>query len=295
MPENVDRCLLCDHPQSQLFDRSIFRGSLVVNRICSFCGLVYQSPRMTEEEQQAFYENEYRRLYQGTEDITPREVYVQKGRASAALEFITNKVNALNRHLDIGSGAGVLLQRVQERFGCDSVGIEPDPIRRGFSQEQGLAVYTSLDELKINNEPVFDLVSLYHVLEHLSCPVEYLVNIRETYLDPSGFLLLEAPNLYAHDSFEIAHLISFSVHTLTQTVKRAGFEVVASAKHGRPRSQTLPLYLIMLARPLSGDAFARVVELQPEKYVAAKRKIGMLRRRVLQKLAPQKAWLPEPG
>jgi len=80
-----------------------------------------------------------------------------------------------------------------------------------------LTVYPSLDDLGQADGGRFDLVSMAHVLEHIPNPVEYLSDLRERYLTPDGWLLIEVPNLYAHDSFEIAHSIAFSSHTLRET------------------------------------------------------------------------------
>jgi len=130
------------------------------------------------------------------------------------------------------------------------------------------------------------------VLEHLPDPVGYLVEIRQRELSGSGWLLLEVPNLYAHDCFEVAHLVSFSPHTLTQVVEKAGYELVALEPHGRPRSELIPLYLTLLARPgqdLQGGAEFRV---HAENGVKTRRWLGMLRRRLVTRLFPSRAWLP---
>jgi hypothetical protein len=147
-------------------------------------------------------------------------------------------------------------------------------------------VYAAIEDLPAERQDRCDLISLAHVLEHLSNPVGYLTYLREKHLTAAGWLLLEVPNLYCHDSFEIAHLVSFSAHTLRQTVQKACFEVVKLEAHGRPRSELLPLYLTVLARPGQSTGVIR-----PEKSVARKRQLGMFRRRVLQKLFPKKAWL----
>ena len=130
------------------------------------------------------------------------------------------------------------------------VGIEPGDAYRQEDQRRGLDVYASLEGLKQSGQYPCDLVSLIHVLEHLPNPVLYLVQLRQELLKPNGWLLLEVPNLYAHDCFEVAHLASFSAHTLVQTLKQAGFEIVALRQHGAPRSRLLPLYITVLARPL---------------------------------------------
>jgi hypothetical protein len=125
-----------------------------------------------------------------------------------------------------------------------------------------------------------------HVLEHLPDPVTYLAHLRKVVLVPDGRLLLEVPNLYAHDSFEVAHLVSYSPHTLMQIVEKAGFEIVKLEKHGRPRSKLLPLYLTLLACPAASQTWS----LRPERGVALKRRLGMLRRRIAEKLFPSRAW-----
>jgi hypothetical protein len=102
-------------------------------------------------------------------------------------------------------------------------------------------------------------------------------------------LLIEVPNLYVHDSFEIAHMSSFSQHTLGQTLLKAGFEVVAYMKHGKPRSELLPLYLTVIARTTTGGGLQPI---KPEILVRQKRNLGMFIRRLIQKLFPNRAWLP---
>jgi hypothetical protein len=57
-------CPLCGSQQSSHFDQRKFHDQPVTNRICNVCGLVYQSPRMTEGELASYYEREYRLEYQ---------------------------------------------------------------------------------------------------------------------------------------------------------------------------------------------------------------------------------------
>ena len=70
MSETVLNCSLCKSEHSRPFDRRSFHGKVVVNRICQDCGLVFQSPRMTEAESAVFYAEEYRLLNEGSIDPT---------------------------------------------------------------------------------------------------------------------------------------------------------------------------------------------------------------------------------
>jgi SAM-dependent methyltransferase len=244
---------------------------------------------MSEDELDNFYEQEYRQLYQGSEGPNPKDLIVQQSRAESLLAFIKIKLAYCSRHLDIGCSAGLLMQFFQQYYDCQSVGIEPGAAYRDYARKHGLTVYGSLNELQTAEESRFDLISMAHVLEHISDPVAYLISLRETLLEEDGHLLVEVPNLYAHDSFEVAHLASYSAHTLTQTLQKAGFDIIDLKQHGKPRSKILPLYLTANAR-LATDPGS--FHLQPESTVKRKRQLGMLRRRLLSKLAPRRAWIP---
>lgn len=282
-------CPLCESSRHVLFDQREFRGQPVLNRICQRCGLVFQFPRMTAEELIVFYTCQYRKIYQGEEGPTSKDLFVQNGRADSLLAFLSHRRISPSRYLDIGCSSGILLQRFQERFGCEVVGIEPGNAYREYAQARGLTVYPDIFDLLGAGEATFDLISMVHVLEHLPDPVGYLISLRERHLTPSGgWLLIEVPNLYAHDSFEIAHLTNFSAHTLQQALKKAGYEVVTLKKHGRPRSRLLPIYLTALARVGERGSGGKVV---PERAVALKYRLGQLRRRAAERLFPHRAWV----
>ena len=291
MSEKVQNCPLCKTEHSRLFDSRSFHGKKVVNRICQSCGLVFQSPRMTAEEADAFYQAEYRRMYQGVEGPIARDFSTQTARAASLYGFVRPFVPAITSHLDIGCSTGLILQHFKEKYGCLPAGIEPGQAYRDYARQHGLAVYASLEELRKNVKERFTLISMSHVLEHLPDPVGYLADLRETLLDPQGWLLLEVPNLYAHDSFETAHLVSYSAHTLVQVLEKAGYQVTKIEEHGRPRSSLLPLYITLLARP--NGQIAGAFTIRPEKFVAFKRWAGMFRRRIVEKGLPGRAWLKE--
>ncbi len=291
-------CPLCGDTGRSLLDRRSFRGRPVANQLCAACGLVYQSPRMPDDELESFYEEEYRRLYQGSAGPGSKDLAVQRLRADSLFNFIQDEIPEVRRHLDIGSSAGLLMQRLVRGYDCRSVGLEPGDAYRSYARDQGLTVFSSLDEIEAAGLPEFDLVSIAHVLEHLPNPVQYLVDLRKSLLASDGWLLVEVPNLYAHDCFEVAHLVSYSPHTLAQTLEISGFEVLSLEQHGRPRSNLIPLYLTALARPASSskeDDLAGSALPAAEKGVQRKRKWGLFHRRLVTRLFPRQAWLPIPN
>jgi len=292
MSETVNACPLCKGTHSQLFDKRTFEGRKVENRLCLTCGFVYQSPRMTAVESDAFYTSEYRHLYQGSNDPNPKDLNIQALRAESLVSFIGEQSGEVKRVLDIGCSAGLLLQAFKRIFACQVVGIEPGLAYREYAQRNGLKVYSSLAELESADEASFDLVSMAHVLEHLADPLSYLITVREQLLDGKGRLLLEVPNLYTHDSFEVAHLSAFSANTLRQFVQKAGYEVMKFEKHGRPRSSLLPYYLTMLCRPAQVNMETII---RKERFVNLKRRFGLFHRRMVSRIFPALAWSNLPG
>ncbi|MFH1523826.1 MAG: class I SAM-dependent methyltransferase [Chloroflexota bacterium] len=288
MSESIRKCPLCGGEHSIIFDRREFRSHTVINRLCQNCGLVFQSPRMTEAELAGFYLEEYRRLQEDSMTPTARNVNAQTARAESLCDFSRPILPLINRHLDIGCSTGILLQHFQRTYKNQAVGVEPGEAHRMYACKKGLTVYASLEDLEKAAETRFDLVSMSHVLEHLPDPIGYLTHLREHLLTPDGWLLLEIPNLYAHDSFEVAHLYAFSPHTLREVLRWSGFDIVKLEKHGRPNSQLFPLFLTILCQPvLQPD----VHPVHPERGVVFKRRAGMLWRRILSRLFPKRAWL----
>ncbi len=289
MPEILKACPLCHFDKYNPFEIRQFRGSKVENKICLQCGFVFQSPRMTAEELDNFYTRSYREVYQGQEEPTEKDLSIQRKRARHLLRYIKNLIPQVVSHLDIGSSAGILLEYFQEFFRCRSVGVEPGDAYRGFTDKKGLEVYVDLDRVHKENQESFDLISMIHILEHIPDPILYLTEIRESFINPDGYLLVEVPNLYFHDSLEIAHMSAFSQHSLKETLIQSGFSIIAKKAHGYPRSKLLPIYLTVLAKPIKDKSNYDIL---PEKWVRQKRDLGLFYRRIAQKLFPTLSWVP---
>jgi 2-polyprenyl-3-methyl-5-hydroxy-6-metoxy-1,4-benzoquinol methylase len=286
-------CLLCGSADQQIFARVESFGFPLVYYACGRCGLVSQSQEESQAADPEFYAKTYRKIYQASEEPTPKDLWVQSQRAAHLIGVVRSAgVSQLNSMLDIGASAGVLLESFREAFDCRVTGVEPGESYRVVAESKGIRMVPRLEDLLDSNPARFDLVSLSHVLEHLPDPVGTLRTIREQLLTEDGLLLIEVPNFYAHDSYELAHLACYTPHTLQEVVRQSGFEIIALKRHGVPRSAILNLYLTVLAKPANDSVESRIIK--PERNVALKRKIGMLYRRLIQKLFPHRAWLSLP-
>ncbi len=286
-------CVLCQSSTNEIFARVTSFDLPLVYYQCANCGLVFQSSEESKAADPAFYAETYRDIYQSSAEPTKKDLWVQNQRAQHLIDFVKSNVStSFTRTLDIGASAGVLLAAYRSTFDCDVTGVEPGDAYRAYAEAKGMAMFPSIEDLLAADPQKFDLVSLIHVLEHLVDPVETLRLIREDLLTDEGFLLLEVPNFYAHDSYELAHLVCYTPHTLRQVVQQAGYRVVQVRAHGVPRSALLNLYLTVLAVPLpEGQAPPPV---KPDRHVRRKRQLGFLYRRIVQKIAPHRAWLPLP-
>lgn len=292
MPEHVKSCPLCGREKYLVFDQRDFRGFQVTNVLCSNCGLVFQTPRMTASELDKFYKEHYRVAYQGQEGPNDKDLKVQKARAEYLVNLLQGlELREVQNYLDIGSSAGSLIKHVKQVYGCEAAGVEPGEAYRHYAESKGIRVFKDLTQIEQAEISKFDLVSLIHVLEHIPDPVEYLKALRIKLLAQNGKLLVEVPNLYAHECFEVAHLTSFSSDRLIQVLKKAGYRCLYIERHGHPRSRMIPLYITILAEPERDGSKDTRIEF--EKLVRIKRRTGLLHRRIIERLFPSFAWIPE--
>ena len=283
-------CPLCGSKNQCSFEKVESFGFPIDYLICEDCGFVFQNTLKSQAADPDFYQQTYRKIYQETEEPTSKDLYQQSQRALVQTAWLkTLGYVKFARILDIGASSGLLLETFAKEFKAEVVGVEPGDAYRKLAENKGLRMFNSIDALTESQPECFDLVSLMHVLEHLEKPIEVLKQIREKLLKDDGCLIIEVPNFYAHDSYELAHLTCFTEQSLAEMLKQAGFETVAARKHGMPRSKILPLYLTILVKPVSKPEKQAV---KTEKNVRCKRNYGMLKRRIQTKLNPGDAWLP---
>lgn len=164
---------------------------------CSECSLVTYFPRPTAQELSDYYNSEdYWRSYEespmGGDAFSIQRYDVLK-------ELIRRIVPGLLRKkdrcmLDVGCGYGGLLT-VAEKDGWKTAGIEyaQSATKKAKSRIIGRVYNTQLPCSSLESNQ-FDLVTIYHVIEHLSDPLTTLLEINRV-LRPGGILVLETPNI----------------------------------------------------------------------------------------------------
>lgn len=169
--------------------------------LCNDCGLVYQHPRLTIEHIGAYYDDEYiaHRKEQSWGLLTPFFEWLM-GKLDRDKESIVQNTCALgagSRVLDVGCGAGGFLAHLQKKYGCTCVGVDFKDLSQVISELHANQAIDfrcgTLSEVQLES-PGFDLITMWHFLEHDYEPLQTLAKAR-LLLGAGGRLVVEVPRL----------------------------------------------------------------------------------------------------
>jgi SAM-dependent methyltransferase len=233
-------CYMCGSTgQDRLFDADDFdgKGDCYSLYQCRQCGLVKTLPEPSPEALMEAYSQSY---YGGggngggeTKFVTLIERWTRYSARKRAVALIKSHGVAGKklRVLDIGCGRGVLLNAF-EALGHDVVGVE----RKG-SPFEGLPNIQCGDLADLNLESTsFDIVVLWHVLEHVSNP-KIVINEVAKLISRTGSLFISVPNFGSRQAkvFKAAwfhldlprHLFHFTEFSLGNLLTASGLSIAA--------------------------------------------------------------------
>ncbi|RXK87184.1 class I SAM-dependent methyltransferase [Filimonas effusa] len=135
--------------------------------------------------------------------------------------------------LDVGAGTGAFAATMQQA-GWQVTGLEPDDTARNNALRQHGLALQSLDNLYQLPAQQFDVITMWHVLEHVHDLHGYLSTYRNV-IKPGGTLLIAVPNYTSRDAQEYGeywaaydvprHLYHFSPKSMGMLLEQHGFEV----------------------------------------------------------------------
>jgi len=193
-------------------------------------GLVYTDPRPSHETVKNFYSEDYRQEYKGS--TTPKMKHIRRAGMAALDRWrkLSPYIKKGSKILDAGAGGGELLYLLTKK-GHEASGIEANKGYAGYAiDEYALDIRIGCFE-DVEFEPeTFDVILLFHVLEHLENPVQEIQRLK-AFLRVGGIFIIEVPNVTYKRGFptakwHIAHLYNFNRMTLAAAAVKAGMDVV---------------------------------------------------------------------
>ncbi|WP_282112376.1 class I SAM-dependent methyltransferase [Maribacter stanieri] len=139
--------------------------------------------------------------------------------------------------LDIGCGTGEFLAYAKNK-NWNTVGVEVNQNARNKASNKKLIIYKSLEDLPSKQ---FNIISLWHVLEHLP-NLNEKISLIKTKLNDNGTLIIAVPNYKSYDAkhykeFWAAYDTPRHLWHFSQDAIKILFE-----KHNFKVTKTLPMY-----------------------------------------------------
>ncbi len=212
---------------------------------CENCRFIFSFPQPSLDELKELYAESYfisrQSVASGYDDYIRDEENIRRT-FQKRFRTIDRFQTKPGRVLDIGCAAGFFLSVARER-GWDVKGIEISEYAANYARKSGLDVHCGpLETFNPAGEKLFDVVTLWDVIEHVRSPRSDLEKVSRL-LKPGGWLVLATPDVdsLTHWLFrdrwmgfkDDEHLFFFSKKTLTQLLDQCGFQVVLSKFEGK--------------------------------------------------------------
>lgn len=242
---------------------------------CHQCGLMRQNPRLAWESLKDYYPEGYAShipLIREEPSLLRRldRRYGMWKQVRAVEEFQRG-----GRLLDVGCGTGVFLEEILRSGRWQVVGIDPTERAAVYART---ALQVEIHQGRFSEVALpansFDVITLWHVLEHLDHPIADLRHAHQL-LKENGWLVFAIPNiegLEAHifGSYWVGwdlprHLYQFPHSTLRTILSTLGFDWVATRR-------------ISMTHALLGNSLEFWMQSWNQRYQASGRRILQLYR-----------------
>lgn len=266
----VDRCIFCGSADSDIKFR--VDGFNIVK--CRGCGLSYlQNPLPVTSDSDTYHTYyESSGQYDYSPD-SPQQAIRELWEINEQRIAMIRGYKSGGKLLDIGSGRGHFLYHAK-RAGFDVMGMEISSLASGFCEsEYDIKVHVHNVEEEMNPGDRYDIITMWHVLEHFMDPEQVLRNVR-THLSENGVLFVEVPNVqslkfllssgsgkWVGGNHPRHHRYFFTRRTLAMLIEKAGFGSVQvyRAPYRLGRDSRIKSFSKKLLKSLDLDSFINII------------------------------------
>ncbi len=231
--EEVLKCPVCEggaFKQFQTCKDYTTTGELFHVKQCMTCELLITSPRPPGEYAHRYYESKQYISHAAGASGLFDSIYLVIRRLSLRWKFSLIKPFLNNGPiLDYGCGTGGFLKEAMKN-NCKIMGVEPSTDARAII-DQAIPVVSTIDQLP---DTKFDVITLWHVLEHVYNLEETLKQLKSRLAD-RGTIFIAVPNWQSHDArhyqekwaaYDVPrHLWHFSKGAMTTLLKKQGLRI----------------------------------------------------------------------
>ena len=166
---------------------------------CNSCGFKFTNSRPTEDKLGAYYKSEDYVSHSNTKKGFINSTYqsVRKYTLLKKLQLIS-KYYKTGKILDIGCGTGEFLNTCKNAK-WETLGIEPDPDARKMAGTNFSLDIRDESEIKNLESESFDVISMWHVLEHVPKLNERIEDLKRL-IKPNGLIIIAVPNCNSLDA-----------------------------------------------------------------------------------------------
>jgi 2-polyprenyl-3-methyl-5-hydroxy-6-metoxy-1,4-benzoquinol methylase len=199
-------------------------------------GFLETTPQPSLDKLPGYYQSEDYISHTDSKRNLFERVYhlVRKVSLKSKLNLINSFSSEEKNLLDIGCGTGDFLQTALQN-GWNVSGVEPNQDARNISNiKTNDSVFDTSELLNFENNS-FDVITLWHVLEHLP-DLENQISIFKRLLKPNGRLIIAVPNYQSYDAkyykafwaaYDVPrHLWHFNQDSISKLISKESFEVV---------------------------------------------------------------------
>ena len=203
---------------------------------CRSCTLRFTQDTPGGDGRQHYYKSENYISHTNTSKGWINRMYLMiRNRTMKTKRRLIERISGLRNGLllDVGSGTGTFVNTMREH-GWMVTGLEPDADARAIANKN--YKLQLLDENEMYNLPhhSFDIITLWHVLEHVDDLTSFLKQARQLLKD-SGSIFIAVPNYTSYDAGDYKnswaaydvprHLYHFSPKSMKVLVEKNGMKI----------------------------------------------------------------------